>query len=129
MLYGENYIYGGNSYARDEDDVFQMGILDVHIYDIQPNLDGTYSLYGDNLTANSKVYVNGENQVTKFLNNARIELRECELQEGDSIVINQIGSSNRVFRSSEEYKFNEGKLVLASEYIEPIIEDMSNVEE
>lgn len=129
LLYGENYIYGGNSYARDEDDVFQMGILDVHIYDIQPNLDGTYSLYGDNLTANSKVYVNGENQVTKFLNNARIELRECELQEGDSIVIKQIGSSNRVFRSSEEYKFNEGKLVLASEYIEPIIEDMSNVEE
>ena len=129
LLYGENYIYGGNAYARDEDDVFQMGILDVHIYDIQPNLDGTYSLYGDNLTANSKVYVNGETKVTKFLNNARIELRECELQEGDSIVINQVGSSNRVFRSSEEYKFNEGKLVLASEYIEPILEDMSNVEE
>ncbi len=127
MLYGENYVYGGkeNAYARDEDDVFQMGILDVHIYNMETNLDGTYSFYGDNMTANSKIYVNGEKQSTKFLNNARIELQEYELQEGDWIVISQVGSSNRVFRSTAEYRFNEGKLVLAEEYVEPIIEEIS----
>lgn len=125
MLYGENYIYGGKefAYARDEDDVFQMGILDAHIYDMRVNLDGTYSFYGDNLTANSKIYVNGEKQSTKFLNNTRIELRECELNEGDSIIVNQVGSSNRVFRSTEEYKFSDGKLVLASEYVAPVAEE------
>lgn len=126
MLYGENYIYGGkeNAYARDEDDIFQMGILDVHLYDVQMNLDGTYSFYGDNMTANSKIYVNGEKQSTKFLNNARIELREYELQEGDSIVVSQVGSSNRVFRSTEEYRYNQGKLVLASEYVAPVVEEL-----
>lgn len=126
MLYGENYIYGGKefAYSRGEDDLFQMGILDVHIYDMQMNLDGTYSFYGDNMTANSKIYVNGEKQTTKFLNNTRIELRECELQEGDTIVVNQVGSSNRVFRSTEEYRYNEGKLVLASEYVEPVAEEV-----
>ena len=125
MLYGENYIYGGkeNAYARDESDVFQMGILDVHIYEMQTNLDGTYSFYGDNMTASSKIYVNGEKQTTKFLNNARIELMDYELQEGDTIVVSQVGSSNRVFRSTEEYRYNEGKLVLASEYVTPVEEN------
>ena len=125
MLYGENYIYGGkeNAYARDESDVFQMGILDVHIYEMQTNLDGTYSFYGDNMTASSKIYVNGEKQTTKFLNNARIELMDYELQEGDTIVVSQVGSSNRVFRSTEEYRYNEGKLVLASEYVAPVEEN------
>ncbi len=125
MLYGENFIYGGkeNAYTRG-DTLFQMGILDVHVYDMQINLDGTYSFYGDNMTANSKIYVNGEKQSTKFLNNTRIELRECELQEGDYIVVNQVGSSSRVFRSTEEYRYNEGKLVLASEYVEPMPEEL-----
>ena len=76
------------------------------------------------MTANSKIYVNGQKQTTKFLNNTRIELRECELQEGDTIVVNQVGSSNRVFRSTEEYRYNEGKIVLASEYVEPVVEEV-----
>jgi hypothetical protein len=123
MLYGENYIYGGseNAYTRDEDDVFQMGILDVTINGIRTNLDGTYSLYGENLTESSKIYVNDEQQETRFLNNARIELKDYELQEGDTVVVSQVGSGNRVFRSTEEYRYNEGELVLSSEYVVPEI--------
>ena len=118
MLYGNAYVYGGlKKKPTWEDTLFQMGILDVTISGIQANLDGTYSFYGDNLTANSKVYVNGEKQDTQFLNNTRIELRECELQEGDSLVVNQVGSSNRVFRSTDEFIYSQGKLVPASEYI------------
>ena len=66
------------------------------------------------------VYVNGEKQTTQFLNNTRIELKNCELEEGDIIVVNQVGSSSRVFRSSVEYAYSQGKLVLASEYMEPV---------
>ena len=123
MLYGENYIYGGseNAYTRDEDDVFQMGILDVTINGIRTNLDGTYSLYGENLTESSKIYVNDEQQETRFLNNERIELKDYELQEGDTVVVSQVGSGNRVFRSTEEYRYNEGELVLSSEYVAPEI--------
>ena len=70
----------------------------------------------------SAIYVNGEKQSTQFLNNTRIELKKCELKEGDIIVVNQVGSSSRIFRSSVEYAYSQGKLVLASEYVEPIEE-------
>ena len=120
MLYGNAYIYGGlDKKPTWKDTVFQMGILDVTLSGIQANLDGTYSLYGENMTANSKIYVNGEKQSTQFLNNTRIELKECELNEGDVIVVSQVGSSNRVFRSTVEYVYSQGRLVLAEEYVSP----------
>lgn len=120
MLYGNSFVYGGLKNKPTREGEFQMGILDVSISGIQANLDGTYSFYGENMTANSKVYVNGEKRTTQFLNNTRIELKETELQEGDLIVVNQVGSSNRVFRSSAEYVYSEGKLVLATEYVQPV---------
>ena len=120
MLFGENYVYGGKDYKIKRDGEFQMGILDVTLSGMQANLDGTYSFYGDNMTANSKVYVNGEKQSTQFLNNTRIELKGCELEEGDIIVVSQVGSSSRVFRSSVEYAYSQGTLVLASEYVPPV---------
>ena len=119
MVYGIAFIYGGIKNKPSRDTEFQMGILDVTLSGIQANLDGTYSLYGENMTANSKIFVNGEKQRTQFLNNTRIELREHELEEGDIIVVSQVGSSNRVFRSSVEYAYQQGQLVLASEYVEP----------
>ena len=119
MLYGNAFIYGGIKNKPSRDTEFQMGILDVTLSGIQANLDGTYSLYGENMTANSKIFVNGEKRSTQFLNNTRIELREHNLKEGDIIVVSQVGSSNRVFRSSVEYAYQQGQLVLASEYVEP----------
>lgn len=121
ILFGDAYIYGGlknKPVVRNKD--YQMGILDVALSGIQENLDGTYSFYGENMTANSKIYVNGEKQSTQFLNNTRIELKNCELEEGDKIVVNQVGSSSRVFRSSVEYAYSQGKLVLAEEYVPPL---------
>ena len=129
MLYGEGYIYGGlknKPVVRNKD--FQMGILDVTLSGIQQNMDKTYSFYGENMTASSKVYVNGEKQSTQFLNNTRIELKKCTLEEGDVIVINQVGSSSRVFRSSVEYIYSQGKLVLASEYV-PTVEEETPIED
>jgi len=120
MLFGDNYIYGGKDYKIKREGEFQMGILDVTLSGMQVNLDGTYSFYGENMTANSKIYVNGEKQSTQFLNNTRIELKGIELEEGDRIVVSQVGSSSRVFRSSVEYAYSQGKLVLASEYVPPV---------
>lgn len=124
ILFGDAYIYGGiknKPIVRNKD--FQMGILDVTLSGIQQNMDKTYSFYGENMTSNSKIYVNGEKQSTQFLNNTRIELKKCTLEEGDVIVINQVGSSSRIFRSSVEYVYSQGKLVLASEYVPPVEEE------
>ena len=121
MLFGKAYIYGGlknKPVVRNKD--YQMGILDVTLSGMQENMDGTYSFYGENMTANSKIYVNDEKQSTQFLNNTRIELKNCELEEGDIIVVTQVGSSSRIFRSSVEYAYSQGKLVLASEYVAPV---------
>lgn len=129
MLYGKAYIYGGEENRPKKDGNFQMGVLDVKITGFQVNFDKTYSFYGENLTANSKIYVNGVKQKTQFLNNTRIELKECQLKEGDIIVVSQVGSSERVFRSTVEYAFQQGKLVLAEDYISPEEMEQSNTPE
>lgn len=121
MLYGRSYIYGGlDNKPTWEETEFQMGILDVTLSGIEENIDGTYSIYGENMTANSRIFINGARKKATFSNNNMILLREYQLKEGDSIVINQVGSSSRIFRSSVEYIYTQGTLVLASEYIAPV---------
>ena len=39
-----------------------MGVRDVTLTDIVPHLEDGYSLYGENFTQNSRVFVNGEEQ-------------------------------------------------------------------
>ena len=59
-----------------------------------------------------KVYVNGEKQKSTFLNNTRIELPDTsDLQYGDIITVSQVGSSNTVFRTSNEYVYQNGQLI------------------
>ena len=65
----------------------------------------------ENFTKSSKVYVNGEKQKSTFLNNTRIVLPSTELSEGDVITVSQVGSSNTIFRTTDEYIYQGGQLV------------------
>lgn len=109
ILYGEQYVYNGDRPITEGH--MQMGLKDVTITDVVPHLEEGYSLYGTNFTKNSKVYVNGEKQKSSFLNNTRIELSETVLNEGDVVVVSQVGSSNTIFRSSCKYTYTDGELV------------------
>ena len=120
MMYGERYVYGGKANAPKVDDHFQMGILDVSLFNMEIAPQGYYIIYGENMTRHTKVYINGEKQSTFFVNDSRIELKKSELSEGDTIVACQVGSSSRIFRSSVEYRYNMGQLVLAENYVEPV---------
>lgn len=120
MLYGENYVYGGKENAITVDGNFQMGILDVRVTGIEQFGEDIYSIYGANMTANSKVYVNGEKQKTKFYNDTHIELREITLEHGDHVMVNQVGSSNRVFRTGREYIYSQSGLIPVLEYVTPV---------
>ena len=51
-----------------------------------------------------------------------IEILEVELKEGDIITVSQMGSSNTVFWTTEEYVYSEQGLVKASEYVPPVEE-------
>ncbi|HIY56572.1 MAG TPA: LTA synthase family protein [Candidatus Dorea merdavium] len=111
ILYGDQYVYDGNPPITEGHMV--MGVRDVSLTDIVPHLDGGYSLYGENFTAYTRVYVNGEEQEKKFLNNTRIDLPSTELKEGDVVHTCQYGSSDTLFRKSDEYIYMDGRLIEA----------------
>lgn len=108
IMYGEQYVYDGEPPITEGH--MQMGVKDVEITDLVPKLEEGYSLYGENFTKNSRVYVNGERQKSSFLNNTRIELPETTLENGDVVTVSQMGSSNTIFRTSCEYVYQDGTL-------------------
>ncbi|MGN1140422.1 MAG: LTA synthase family protein [Oliverpabstia sp.] len=110
MLYGKQYVYQGEDMPVEEPHMV-MGIRDVSLSDIVDHLDEGCSLYGENFTKSSKVFINGEKQKSTFLNNTRISLPETKINNGDEIVIVQMGSSNTVFRMSDKYIYEDGKLI------------------
>lgn len=116
MLYGQRYVYGGIENAPQVDGTFQMGIKDVAITGIEPLLDGRYTIYGENMTSRSYIFLNGTKKAKPiFINDTQIESKKLTLEEGDIIEICQVGSSSRVFRRSPEYVFRNGTLILKSE--------------
>ena len=84
ILYGKQYVYNGKAPITEGHMV--MGIRNVSLSSIVPQLNSGYSLYGENFTKYSRVYVNGEKQKSSFLNNTRINLSETELKDGDVIL-------------------------------------------
>ena len=109
ILYGKQYVYNGNAPITEGHMV--MGIRNVSLSSIVPQLNSGYSLYGENFTKYSRVYVNGEKQKSSFLNNTRINLSETELKDGDVIQVGQVGSSDTIFRMSDKYTYQNGQLV------------------
>ena len=110
ILYGKQYVYNGKKPITEGH--MKMGIRNVTVKNVVPHLDEGYSLYGENFTKSSKVYVNDEKQDSTFLNNTRIDLDDTELKNGDKISVIQMGSSDTVFRKSDEYIYKDGKLTV-----------------
>ena len=109
ILYGKQYVYNGKAPITEGHMV--MGIRNVSLSSIVPQLNSGYSLYGENFTKYCRVYVNGEKQKSSFLNNTRINLSETELKDGDVIQVGQVGSSDTIFRMSDKYTYQNGQLV------------------
>lgn len=109
ILYGKQYVYNGKAPITEGHMV--MGIRNVSLSSIVPQLNSGYSLYGENFTKYIRVYVNGEKQKSSFLNNTRINLSETELKDGDVIQVGQVGSSDTIFRMSDKYTYQNGQLV------------------
>ncbi len=110
ILYGKQYVYEERGKPITSGHMV-MGVKDTVITDLVEQLDGTYSVYGENFTKQSKIYINGEKQNSMFLNNTRIDLKESVLEEEDIVMAVQVGSSNTIFRTSKEYKYRDGRLV------------------
>ncbi len=100
LLYGERYAYGGEDLYPASDLV--IGTQDVVIDQLMEVNDYVYVI-GDNFTKWSKVYVNDEKISTTYYSSTMLRFKKDKLQEGENtIVVNQVGSSNTIFRSSNE---------------------------
>ncbi len=113
ILYGDRYAYGQEDlYPASE---LVMGVADITLDSLVTNGD-FLEVYGSNFTPWSKVFVNGEKVSTTFLSDTQLKIRMDTLADGDNtVLVNQMGSSNTVFRSSNETTFHKIPTENASE--------------
>ena len=100
LLYGDRYIYGGlDLYPASE---LVMGVEDITVDSFMSD-EEYLSVFGSNFTPWSRVMVNGKMVTTSFINDRQLQIEASELSEGENTIqVNQMGSSNTVFRSSNE---------------------------
>lgn len=106
LLYGKRYFYEGEDPYPASDLV--MGIDEVTIEDAYLSYDKEHLIVrGSNFTNWSSVYINGTKVQTEYINNAMLQIDLSEISDGDTIVVNQLGSSNTIFRSSNEFVYQD----------------------
>lgn len=120
ILYGDRYTYGQKDLYPASDLI--MGVQDVVIENLSVDNNVLY-LTGQNFTRWSKVFVNGEKVSTTYLDGTHLKISLNSLDEGtNSIMVNQMGSSDTIFRSSNEISFDKPEIV-ESDTTENTIED------
>lgn len=104
ILYGKRYTYNGEDLYPASS--LLMGVEDVVIDSL---VEDTYNneliISGSNFTKWSHVYVNGEKCDTNFVNGQRLRISLDDISNGSTIVVNQLGSKETIFRSSNEAVF------------------------
>ncbi len=106
ILYGKRYCYEDENYSPAKEIV--MGIDEVVLSDISCSPEMTQALInGENFTRWSRVYINGKKVPTTYISSGILAIDAEELADGDSVVVNQLGSSNTIFRSSNEMIYDD----------------------
>ncbi len=113
ILYGKRFAYHGeNPYPASE---MQMGVQNITADNLEEKSDGLH-IYGTNFTKWSKVFVNGVKVSTAFLSDTELLISLKDLSEGfNTLVVNQMGSSDTVFRSSNEIAYLKPQSSAASD--------------
>ena len=105
ILYGERYCYENGETPYPPTDIV-MGIDEVVISDITLSEDGTqYIITGESFTNWSRVYINGDKITPVYISGTQLAVDASEIDDGDGIVVSQVGSNNTRFRDSNEYTF------------------------
>ncbi len=115
ILYGNRYCYEDPTYSPATD--ITMGIDEVTLSGMQDSLGSTSQviLSGNNFTKWSKVYVNGEKVATTYISSNYLIISQEDISDGDHVVVNQVGSSNTIFRSSNEVVYESSEASEASD--------------
>lgn len=103
ILYGKKYAYKGEDmYPASQ---LVMGVEEVAVDSAERTADGKILVTGQNYTPWSKVFVNGERFPTSFVDENRLLVSRENLDVGDIIVVNQLGSKSTIFRSSNSFVY------------------------
>ena len=129
LLYGKKYTYQGN--PPQIGGQMELGVRDSEILYLSESLAGEYTIVGENFTKWTQVYINGEKQSKKFVNENTIRMKKSHLEEWDVVTLCQVGSSDTIFRTSEEYVYLEGRLLPYTEErkAEKLLKDYNGDEE
>ena len=108
ILYGKRYCYAGeNPYPATD---IKMGVEDIEITSAALGFDGNrVFLNGKNFTKWSKVYVDGERVTTSFINNHMLAIKREDIEDGQTMVVQVLGSGDTVFRTSNEWVYDDPK--------------------
>ncbi|MEI3339285.1 MAG: sulfatase-like hydrolase/transferase [Eubacterium sp.] len=104
LLYGDRYSYHGiDKYPASD---LKMGVEDVVIKKTELNeAEGTLTIHGKNFTPWSKVYINDTKVDTQYISDKTLKIALTNLTDEAVIVVNQLGSSSTIFRSSNSVIF------------------------
>ena len=103
MLYGNHYAYAGKQYEKS---FMEMGIDPVIMEDLGC-VGNTLYVSGDHFTPSSKIYINGEQVSTTFLNSDRISCNQGDdLEEGDLIEVIQMSSRRTKLSSAGVWEWH-----------------------
>lgn len=100
IMYGDRYTYKAGKEYKPTDIV--MGVNEVNI-DRAYFFNGKLHIYGDEFTKWSKVFINDEQVSTKYESGQVLTVNASDVKNGDKIKVCQVGSSNTIFRESNEY--------------------------
>lgn len=110
ILYGDRYCYNGEDKYPATDIV--MGIDPVTVDSATNSIgDSEVIIRGTNFTKWSKVFVNGSKVNTIFSGPNCLIISKDAISDGDTLQVNQMGSNNTVFRSSNTLTYSDSDVV------------------
>lgn len=110
ILYGDRYCYNGADKYPATDIV--MGIDPVTVDSATNSIgDSEVIIRGSNFTKWSKVFVNGSKVNTIFSGPSCLIISKDAISDGDTLQVNQMGSNNTVFRSSNTLTYSDSDVV------------------
>ena len=110
ILYGDRYCYNGEDKYPATDIV--MGIDPVTVDSATNSIgDSEVIIRGSNFTKWSKVFVNGSKVNTIFSGPNCLIISKDAISDGDTLQVNQMGSNNTVFHSSNTLTYSDSDVV------------------
>lgn len=106
LLYANRYAYGGIEKYPASD--MKMGVQEVRATRCYPDFNNTKLIIdGQNFTPWSIVYVNDNPTDTEFISATQLQINLDDIKDNDTLTVNQVGSSDTIFRSSNTLTYHE----------------------